>query len=230
VLLGDRGSRWRCLLVWASGTSALGVVALLVLPDAWALWAGRSAVASLPLDVLLRRVSACVLLACACWAWPALTATVSEAWRGAGSVGRGPWALPAGVRRVVLAACGVALVSGVVAPARADHGLGAHRHAHGLGVLRGLPLPERAVAPPRSAPRTASAEPARPARVVDVHVGDTLWVIAERDLPPGASDHDVARHWHAIYAANCRQIGPDPDVIRPGQHLHLPPLARKDRP
>jgi hypothetical protein len=230
VVLGDRGSRWRCLLIWASGTSTFGVVALLVLPDAVTVWSGGSALASLPPDVLLPRLSACVLLASACWAWLALTATVHDAWRGAPSAGRRPWTLPAGVRRGVLAACGVALASGAVSPAHADDARVEHHHEHphryGLGVLRGLPLPERAVARPR---RTA-LEPARPVRVVTVHPGDTLWAIAERDLPAGATDHEVARRWHAIYAANRRSVGPDPDVIRPGQHLHLPPLPRKDRP
>jgi hypothetical protein len=228
VVLGNRGSRWRCLLIWTSGTSTLGVVAMLVLPGVASLWAGRAALASLPPDVLLPRLSACVLLGCACWAWLALTATVSDAWRGARSPGRWSWACPSGVRRVVLAACGVALASGAVTPAHADHADHAdvHHHQHGLGVLRGLPLPERAVARRRS----SSTVHARPGRVVAVHPGDTLWAIAERDLPAGATDHDIARRWQAIYAANRRSVGTDPDVIRPGQHLHLPPLPRKDRP
>lgn len=225
MVLGDRGSRWRCLLIWASGTSTCGVVTLLVLPDAVTVWSGRSALAVLPLDVLLQRLSACVLLACATWAWLALTVTVCDAWRGASSPGRRPWMLPAGLRRLVLAACGVALASGVAAPAHAFDARVDHHHERGLGVLRGLPLPERAVARPRS----TAFEPARPVRVVRVRPGDTLWAIAERDLPAGATDHDVARRWRAIYAANRRSVGPDPDVIRPGQHLHLPPLPRKDR-
>lgn len=226
MALGNRGSRWRCLLIWASGTATLGVAALAVLPGAVALWSGRSALASLALDVVLTRISASVLLVCTCWAWMALTATIADAWPGATTTDRWPWGLPAAPRRVVLAACGVALASGVLAPAHADDAwVDRHHHEHGPGVLRGLPLPERAVGRPRSTP----PEHARPTYLVTVDRGDTLWAIAERDLPADASDHDIAHRWHAIYAANRRSIGPDPDLIRPGQHLHLPPLPRKDR-
>jgi LysM repeat protein len=224
VVLGDRGSRWRCLIVWASGTSTLGGLARLVRPDALRLWTGRNELDTWPVDLLLRRVSACVLLACAAWAWLALTATVAEAWRGGASFAHRPWRLPSGVRRLVLAACGVALASGLVSPAHADSREHGH-HRHGLGALQGLPLPERAVAPPRRGPGTHL----RPHRVVSVQPGDTLWAIAERDLPADALAGEVASRWHAIYAANRLVIGPDPDVIRPGQRLRLPALPRKDR-
>ncbi len=52
--------------------------------------------------------------------------------------------------------------------------------------------------------------------------GDTLWSIAADDLPVGAADALVVGRWHAIYAANRALIGPDPDVVEPGQHLRLP--------
>lgn len=224
MVLGDRGSRWRCLIVWASGTSTLGGLARLLRSDALSVWTLRSELDTLPVDLLLRRVSACVLLACAAWAWLALTATVAEAWRGGAGAAHRPWRLPSGVRRLVLAACGVALASGLVAPAQADSREHGH-HRHGLGALQGLPLPERAVAPPRR----GASDHSRSERVVTVHPGDTLWAIAERDLPVGALAGQVASRWHAIYAANRVAIGPDPDVIRPGQHLRLPALPRKDR-
>jgi nucleoid-associated protein YgaU len=57
---------------------------------------------------------------------------------------------------------------------------------------------------------------------VVVHRGDTLWNIAARTLHDGASDADVLRavvQWHD---ANRDVIGPDPDVIRPGQVLRAP--------
>ena len=68
-------------------------------------------------------------------------------------------------------------------------------------------------------------------RVV-VRPGDSLWAIAERDLPPDAPTQTIVRRWHAIYVANRTLIGPDPDVLEPGQRLRLPPHAppRKDRP
>lgn len=218
VLLGDRGSRWRCLVVWMSGTCSLATVTVLARPLAARLWTGP-AVASVPLDAVLADLSACVLLGCAAWAWLALTATVLEVWTGAPTSRHRPMCLPDGVRRAVLAACGVALASGASAPAHATGGA-SHGHRHGAAVLSGLPLPVRAVAPART-----SASPT--GRTVVVRPGDSLWSIAQRDLPAGASDRAVARHWHAVYATNRGEIGPDPDLIEPGQHLHLP---RKDRP
>jgi hypothetical protein len=218
VLLGDRGSRWRCLLVWASGTSASSTMMLLATPRAERLWTTRPSLGAQPLDVTLVDVSSCVVALCAAWAWAALTATVVDAWRGIATPRRGPCRLPDGVRRVVLAACGVALASGIAAPAGAADG-SSQRHLHGIALLSGLPLPDRAVAPRR---------PSRPpSRTVVVHRGDSLWTIAEHDLPPDADARAVVGRWHAIYAANRTRIGPDPDVIAPGQRLHLP---GKDRP
>jgi hypothetical protein len=217
VLLGDRGSRWRCLLVWVSGSTTLGTVVLPVLPHAARVL--TPSLATEPLDLALVDVSAGVVLACALWAWLALCATIAEAWCGVQSARRGPWRLPTGVRRLVLAACGVALVSGVATPAHADAGR-PHRHPHGVAMLSGLPLPDRAVAPPQH--RTSP-----PIRTVTVRPGDTLWSIARRELPATAPAPAVVARWHAIYQANRPLIGPDPDLIEPGQHLRIP---RKDRP
>ncbi len=217
MLLGDRGSRWRCLLVWVSGSTMLGAVAQPGLPHAARLLS--PSLATEPLDLALVDVSAGVVLVCALWGWLALCATVAEAWRGIQPARRGPWRLPTGLRRLVLAACGVALVSGVATPAHADASR-AHRHPHGLALLSGLPLPDRAVVP--SQHRTSP-----PIRTVTVRPGDTLWSIARRDLPAGASAPAVAARWHAIYHTNRPLIGDDPDLIEPGQHLRIP---RKDRP
>jgi nucleoid-associated protein YgaU len=110
----------------------------------------------------------------------------------------------------VLAACGLALATGA-SPALADsHG----HHHHGAALLVGLPLPDRAALPARG-------QPHRP-RVVEVDPGDTLWSIAARDLAADASAAVIGARWRAIYAANRVVIGPDPDVIEPGQRLRLP--------
>ena len=93
MVLGDRGSRWRCLLVWASGTSTLALVTLLVLPRARPVWTSLPA---RPLDAALVDVSACVVLGCALWVWLALTATVVQAWPGAHSRRGLPRTLPGG--------------------------------------------------------------------------------------------------------------------------------------
>jgi nucleoid-associated protein YgaU len=69
-----------------------------------------------------------------------------------------------------------------------------------------------------STPRTGHAV------VEDVVVrrGDTLWDIAARHLGPDASPAEVAAEWPRWHAANSAVIGPDPDLLLPGQRL-LPP-------
>ncbi|MFE0427295.1 LysM peptidoglycan-binding domain-containing protein, partial [Streptomyces sp. NPDC058953] len=48
-----------------------------------------------------------------------------------------------------------------------------------------------------------------------VRSGDNLWAIAEeRDVPGG---------WPALYEANQKVVGADPDLILPGQSLDLQP-------
>jgi hypothetical protein len=74
---------------------------------------------------------------------------------------------------------------------------------------------------PRWTPVTPVADDETDAAVVVVR-GDTLWDIAARHLPAGASDAQVAAAWPAWYAANAATIGPDPSVIRPGQILAVP--------
>ena len=52
--------------------------------------------------------------------------------------------------------------------------------------------------------------------------GDSLWAIAARHLGPGATDAEVAEEWPRWYAANRAVIGPDPDLVLPGQVLRAP--------
>lgn len=221
MFLGECGSRRRCLLVWMSGTCSLGATAYLLRGIGRRVEADRASLASLSLDRVLSDIAGGVLLLCLAWVWVVLTAAVAEAWRGVSPARRGAFQSSRGVRRVVLAACGVALVSGAASPAVATEAVG-HRdrpaRLHGAALLSGLPLPERAVAS-RRAPHRG------PERVVVVRPGDSLWAIARRELPPGASDAVVTDRWHEIYAANRDVIGPDPDLVRPGQRLLLP---RKD--
>lgn len=58
-----------------------------------------------------------------------------------------------------------------------------------------------------------------------VRRGDTLWDIAARHLGPSATAVDVSRAWPAWYDANRAAIGPDPNVIRPGELLSPPPVS-----
>ena len=86
-------------------------------------------------------------------------------------------------------------------------------------------------APPRqdagsgSLVRLVASTPAVGRAVVDevvVRRGDTLWDIAARHLGPDASAAEIATEWPRWHAANATVIGPDPDLMLPGQRL-LPP-------
>jgi len=92
--------------------------------------------------------------------------------------------------------------------------------------LDGLQLPDLPVSSqPR--PRPDRARPDRldpPGHVVVA--GDSLWTIAAAHLPAGASNAAVDRAWRRWYAANRAVIGPDPDLIVPGQVLFPPPVRR----
>jgi hypothetical protein len=65
--------------------------------------------------------------------------------------------------------------------------------------------------------------PCRPTRRVHVvQRGEWLWRIARVELGP-ATDARVHRYADVVYRANRAAIGPDPDVLRPGLVLQLPP-------
>ncbi len=59
---------------------------------------------------------------------------------------------------------------------------------------------------------------------VVVRSGDSLWSIVATTLGPYASDLDVAMAWPNWYKANRATIGPDPNLILPGQVLSAPPV------
>lgn len=60
---------------------------------------------------------------------------------------------------------------------------------------------------------------------VVVHRGDSLWTVAARHLGEGASDAEIAAEWPRWYAANRHVVGPDPDLLHPGQVLRSPAAA-----
>ena len=229
MLLGNRVPHLRCLLVEAGATACLALLRLGIGGLASSGWRTARAghLAAVPLDRALAELGAGVLLVCAGWLWLVTTCAVIEAWRGASARRRaaGPGfptpclpGVPRVVRRVVLVACGVAVAGSIVQPALADtsgSGPDPHPHRSAAAVLDGLPLPDRAVG--------RRKEPRRPApATVLVAPGDTLWSIAAAGLPLGAGDARIGRRWHAIYAANRDLVGPDPDLIEPGQLLRLP--------
>jgi nucleoid-associated protein YgaU len=60
---------------------------------------------------------------------------------------------------------------------------------------------------------------------VVVEPGDSLWRIAARQLPPGADADTIDAAWRLWYAANRSVIGADPNLLLPGQQLHVPDSA-----
>jgi len=180
----------------------------------------------LPLERALCDLAAVVAIGCAVWGWFVMTVTVVEAARAADPRVRRHGVscrVPHGVRRLVLAACGVAMVSTAAPTALAGEGAPGARH--GTALLSGLPMPDRAVA---ATPSTAvrphpgqTGHTGQTGQTVIVSPGDTLWSICAEELPAGASDQRITTRWHRVYAANRSVIGPNPDVIHPGQRLEL---------
>ena len=83
------------------------------------------------------------------------------------------------------------------------------RHASGLG----LPVPARPTGSAYAVPRQR----------VEVQPGDSLWRLARAAAPARPPrTQDVARLVARTYRANRTVIGPDPDLIRPGQRLRIP--------
>ncbi|HET9658553.1 MAG TPA: LysM domain-containing protein, partial [Kineosporiaceae bacterium] len=60
---------------------------------------------------------------------------------------------------------------------------------------------------------------------VVVRRGDCLWDLAARRLGPMATAAEIAAESHRWYQANRGVIGPDPDLLRPGQLLRPPPAS-----
>lgn len=217
----------RCGALWLGATVSAAALLTWVVPHAVGAWPTGGAV---PFEVLL--VVSCEIVAATGvgWLWLLVTLVVRDALHGTRSAAP----VPVVVRRLVLAGCGLSLAGGLAAPAHAqqpdpDRPVGA--------VLAGLAVPDRMSTtawlgalreelrrePARRVPSRSSADP--PRQVV-VGPGDTLWSLARSTLPPTADADTVDRRWRDIYRANRRLVGPDPDLILPGQRLVLP----QDRP
>lgn len=122
------------------------------------------------------------------------------------------------VRLALLAACGVSVLAGTTpahaAAAGSDTpvGGGAPLSAE---VLAGLPLPDRPDGPLQDSPTLSTAT---------VALGDSVWTVAARHLGPSASQAAVASYWLRVLTLNADTLGADPDLVRPGQSLRLPPV------
>jgi hypothetical protein len=200
-----RGSRSRCLLIWLAATAvAVGLVAWAA-PDL----GGRPRLA--PFDAWLTWLCAVATALCAAWGWLVTSVVVLEALSGPSRRTPAP-GVPAWARRLVLAVCGAAVLASA-APAMADD-----RPNDRLSVLEGLPLPDRAEG--RSFTELV-VQTMAPRQQHLVRPGDSLWSIAEARLGDPT-------YWPRVYALNRDLVGPDPDLIRPGQLLRLPELHGKE--
>lgn len=95
-------------------------------------------------------------------------------------------------------------------------------HARGgIESLDGLALPERPVTPDRTPPDVRAPEAATHV----VRPGECLWSIV-RDHSPALEDSDVSAEVTRWHRANRDVIGPDADLIQPGQRLDPPGEAR----
>lgn len=95
------------------------------------------------------------------------------------------------------------------------------------------PSPAEPIAPPEASdPARESFRPPSPPSAPDgwrVEPGDHLWSIATATLAAAAdgepTTQEVHAYWRALVSANAHQVD-DPDLIRPGQVLDLPPVVR----
>lgn len=90
------------------------------------------------------------------------------------------------------------------------------------------PTPHSTARPGPVAP-TAAPGGAGPAPIamdaaagVIVRPGDSLWSIAAAQLPAGATARQIDAMWRAWYRANLDVIGPNPNLVIPGQVLQAP--------
>jgi hypothetical protein len=77
-------------------------------------------------------------------------------------------------------------------------------------------------APAASSPPGPTPAETTPTRIT-VRAGDSLSRIAAGHLGPKVSSTQIDRYWRRIHETNRDTVGPDPDLIRPGQILTLPP-------
>lgn len=177
--------------------------------------------------------SAAGLLAWAVWAWGALGLTLTAASALPGLVGTAARlalrvALPNGARRAAAVLLGIGLgltapIAGSVLPALTSTASAADS---ATTDVPDWPMPPAAAPVPDwpSGVATPAASPPTADRVVVR--GDCLWHIAADSLLGQLgrlpSDREVAVAVDAWWRANADVIGPDPDLLIPGQLLRAP--------
>lgn len=169
-------------------------------------------------DTLLHRGAALILAGAIVWALLILLAVALEGFSG-GRVRLAPrLGCPPRWHGWLLAAVSAVLAGSLLAPP-------ASAEDRVVPVLDGLPLPDRPADTPH--PNLRAREPPAVSARVTVQPGDSLWAISRRLLPPDAPPGSVADLTRALYTHNRTTVGADPDLIRPGQRLHVPPATHE---
>ncbi|MGY1781256.1 hypothetical protein [Geodermatophilus sp. SYSU D01036] len=218
----------RRLVVTAAVMAALGGGLRALTPDLAALLRSggdlQAVVDTAGPEALL--LDAVAVVAWAVWAWGALGLVLTALSALPGLVGAAAGVLlrrvvPASGRRAAALALGVGLATAPVLSGCA---------AAGPVVVATAGAPAPPAVPDWPAPVPAPAVPDWPAPPPGEHVvlrGECLWTIAAADLrartgaePPDAATAAAVGRW---WAANAAVIGPDPDLLLPGQVLRPPP-------
>lgn len=177
--------------------------------------------------MLVTELAAWTVVGCCLWALALLLAAATEAVTCGRVAATQAVPCPDRLRRAVLVAVGAAVVCTLASPADADEVGSAPSASYGLprtAPPAQLPVPARPEGVLRAG---AGARLPRAHRAVVVREGDSLWDLVATRMP-GADDRWVAGAVAATYRANRRVIGPDPDLIRPGQRLVLPVPLQSD--
>ncbi|MBC7594136.1 MAG: LysM peptidoglycan-binding domain-containing protein [Kineosporiaceae bacterium] len=126
---------------------------------------------------------------------------------------------PSFLRRALFLGAAGALAIGPAAGV-SDTGRGAEAPERSVTSrsLDGLRLPDRPLGGEAAAASVAAARHL----LVQVNRGDTLWSIASRHLGSEASPSEISVAVEGWYGANRALIGPEPDLIFPGQQLTQP--------
>ena len=165
-------------------------------------------------DALLLALAAWVLIGCAAWGMLIGVAALVET-TSAGRLRATAWVgCPQSLRRLLLAGLGVALV-----------GAGPLQSSATASTEAPLPVPTRPLGTVEAG--TRPAENQGPQVGLVVRPGDSLWRIAEQRLHSSASADEVLALVHRLHHRNRGVIGPDPDLIRPGQRLAVPPRPHR---
>jgi nucleoid-associated protein YgaU len=143
---------------------------------------------------------------------------------------------PAALRRVVITAAGTSiLLSPATALAASTTGAPPPPTATSAVLppvgwpTDAAPAPDPANVPARATAGSESGiEPLTTGDRVTVRQGDSLWSMAAQRLGARPSAARIQAEWPRWYAVNRRVIGSDPNLIRPGTTLLVPPPARTE--